>query len=248
MSETRDPRIRSAIYELLSVAFLYPTEETTQVVGAGAAELSDLVTETASPAVTAALTRLRESLATMDTSAVEAELETVFGHTVSKDCAPYEGEYGKAHVFEKSQTLADLSSFYSAFGMSLNPDIKERLDHISVELEFMHMLSMKEAYAKSSGHTDQQLELCRDAQHRFLSNHLGTWVTPFSDRLRKRAGGEGYYAAVAELLDAHMGLELSDVEIEAVMAEPSESPPDPEEDRDCEMEEALEFAEEVLPR
>lgn len=50
-------------------------------------------------------------------AALESAHAACFGHAVSKDCPPYEAEYGQAHIFEKTQTLADISGFYRAFGL-----------------------------------------------------------------------------------------------------------------------------------
>src|SRR3990172_4946219 len=50
-------------------------------------------------------------------AALEIAHAACFGHAVSKDCPPYEAEYGQAHIFEKTQTLADISGFYRAFGL-----------------------------------------------------------------------------------------------------------------------------------
>ena len=39
--------------------------------------------------------------------------------------------------------MGDIAGFYSAFGVQLSQDIHERLDHLSVELEFLHFLATK---------------------------------------------------------------------------------------------------------
>ena len=86
-------------------------------------------------------------LDTQTTDHLQASYLECFGHTISKECPPYETEYGQAHIFEKSQSLADIAGFYQAFGVDLAPDLNDRLDHISVELEFMQRVSQREVRA-----------------------------------------------------------------------------------------------------
>ena len=132
----------------------------------------------------------------------------VFGHALSKDCPPYGSEYGQAHIFEKTQTLADAAGFYRAFGLALAEDLHDRPDHIAVELEFMEFLCLKQAWADSKGHSHGQLALCRKAQRNFLADHLGFWAFSFARRLRQRPD-PGPFAAWAGLLESFLAQELA---------------------------------------
>lgn len=135
------------------------------------------------------------------------EYVRVFGHTISKECPPYETEYGAPHLFEQTQALADLAGFYRAFGLEVRSGAGERLDHLGIELEFMHVLTYKEAYALEH-HTLSRADLCREAQEKFLCEHLGTWIDDFSARLAQRAK-EGPYVAYAATLGRFMAAELT---------------------------------------
>ncbi|MBI1976546.1 MAG: molecular chaperone TorD family protein [Candidatus Omnitrophica bacterium] len=92
--------------------------------------------------------------------------------------------------------MADITAFYTAFGLRLDPLIHERADHITVECEFMHFLIYKEVYALEHDGEEKAL-LCRQAASRFLSEHLGRWMPAFSARLAKQAGG-GILKEIAE--------------------------------------------------
>lgn len=113
-----------------------------------------------------------------------------FGHTVRGDCPMNEIEYGdiKADPLFQPHRLADLGAFYAAFGLEMTPDAVERQDHISLELEFMSVLAAKEAYAFEHQIDDERLALCRDAQRKFLREHLGRWTPGFTRRLARIAG------------------------------------------------------------
>ena len=113
-----------------------------------------------------------------------------FGHTVRGDCPMNEIEYGdiKADPLFQPHRLSDLGAFYAAFGLQVTPDAAERVDHISIELEFMSVLAAKEAYAIEHQFEAEQLDLLRDAQKKFLREHLGRWTPAFTRRLAKMAG------------------------------------------------------------
>jgi DMSO reductase family type II enzyme chaperone len=115
---------------------------------------------------------------------------TCFGHTVRGDCPMNEIEYGdiKADPLFQPHRLADLGAFYAAFGLEMAPDAAERQDYISIELEFMSVLAAKEAYALEHQLDDEEAALCREAQKKFLREHLGRWTPAFTRRLARLAG------------------------------------------------------------
>ena len=114
---------------------------------------------------------------------------TCFGHTVRGACPVNEIEYGdiKADPLFQPHRLADLGAFYAAFGLEMAPDAAERQDHISIELEFMSVLAAKEAYALEHQLDDEQAAICREAQKKFLREHLGRWTPAFTRRLARMA-------------------------------------------------------------
>jgi TorA maturation chaperone TorD len=103
--------------------------------------------------------------------------------TLQADCPPYEAQYGKAHLFQQSQELADIAGFYKACGLAA--PAKERVDHLAVELEFMSFLALKEAYALHDGAPDRAAEV-RDMQRQFLTEHLARWAPAFATRFEER--------------------------------------------------------------
>jgi TorA maturation chaperone TorD len=133
-----------------------------------------------------------------------------FGHTVRGDCPMNEIEYGdiKADPLFQPHRLSDLGAFFAAFGLELAPDAAERIDHISIELEFMSVLAAKEAHALEHQSDEAALGTLRDAQKKFLREHLGRWSLAFSRRLGRMAEGT-VPGAVAKLLGAFIKLECT---------------------------------------
>ncbi len=193
---------RSRVYSYLAACFRYPDAESWAGI-AGHEELSTFTyacTQLAEEKEYRSLRRYFGGLpASKDTDLEKLQdaYQEVFGHTISKHCPPYETEYGNLHLFRQSDVLADLSGFYNAFGVAPREG-KERLDHISIQLEFLYLVTFKEAHALEEGKA-KEAEICRQAQATFLEDHFGGWAPIFAKRL-ERKNPEGIYGDAARLL------------------------------------------------
>ncbi|MCA9157312.1 MAG: molecular chaperone TorD family protein [Planctomycetales bacterium] len=144
---------------------------------------------------------------------LNAQYERTFGLLVSAACPPYETEYiNSKYTFQRSQTLADVSGYYRAFGLTTSSTSAERPDHIVLELEFMAFLLSKERQAhqnRESLERQTHLDVCRRAQRRFLSEHLAVWASLFAKLVQRENPGGFYEAAgifLAALIPAERGL------------------------------------------
>jgi len=200
VSDTDLALCRAALYSAMALGFRPPTDETRErlVSEEGARALAEAAGALGSPnaaGICAAALRL---------SAAETSLPTLsdaylrlFGHTARGRVPPYETEYGAEALFQQPQELGDLGGFYSAFGLSMNPAIHERADHVSCECEFLSFLALKEAYALESGDT-AMLEETRKAARLFLRDHLARFVPAFARKLITEGKGT-FYEALGEL-------------------------------------------------
>lgn len=182
---------RSQLYRFLADALLYPTENWLRdapLVEPALAELD--------------LSAYRLSDSAIDLAQLQAEHRHVFGLTGSL-C--YETEYGLPHEYRQSQELADIAGFYRAFGFENGGGIRERPDYLPTELEFMHTLTLKEAAAREAGQAEH-VEICVDAQRKFLRDHLAHWLPLFSKRLEQLAV-DGVYGDLAVLAAAFVAAE-----------------------------------------
>jgi DMSO reductase family type II enzyme chaperone len=193
---------RTWLYRFLAQAYQDPTADTwAQLTHPTAHSTLELtvntlaVPESPLPATAAAL---RSQLQPESFESFLAAYLAVFGHAARGRCPLNEIEYGdiKADPLFQPHRLADLAAFYRAFGLELADDADERHDHLCLELEFMCVLVAKEAYALEHQLDAESLSVCRDAQKRFLREHLGRWTPAFCRRLARMAG-ESPLAALA---------------------------------------------------
>jgi TorA maturation chaperone TorD len=121
---------------------------------------------------------------------IRNEFVNVFGHTLSKQIAPYALEHLKnSDVFFRTQKLADLNGFYKAFGMEV--ESIERADHISTQTEFLSFLLLKELLALTN-ELDEEKEICETAFIDFNQNHFSDWAKMFAGNLADKINGDFY--------------------------------------------------------
>lgn len=188
---------RALLLRLVSQSLSYPT-------GVGVRRLLDddvpLALSTAEhlpDAVRAALSAFVEELDGATASSLEAGYCEVFTHVHSGDCPVYETDYGPRDVWRQSNELADIAGFYRAFGFD---PVGERPDHAAVELEFLHVLAYKEAWATAQG-DEAHADVCRKATVAFARDHALAWLPALAGRIEVLAG-DGPYAACGRVLNA----------------------------------------------
>jgi TorA maturation chaperone TorD len=122
---------------------------------------------------------------------LEYEYINVFGHTLSKNTAPYGLEHlPNQEIFIKTQSMADISGFYKAFG--LQPAARERVDFISVEAEFLSYLILKELIARQKKYGEEKIAVARNAQRDFLKDHFAGWTLKLAGNVAAQASVRFY--------------------------------------------------------
>ncbi len=196
---------RSAAYRLLCQATMYPSanvitalrEEDLPQAWAAAEILDDSFSEP--------LAAFAQELQNSTPDDLQREHGRIFSHLLSLDCPTCETVYTAKEIFDETAQLSDIAGFFRAFGMELAE--RERPDHITVELEFMHLLTSKEAVAQLH-HGPEKARICRVVQRKFVQDHLGRWGRQFAQQLAGRAP-VGLFAATAALLDAFLADEVT---------------------------------------
>ena len=220
---------RSFVHRFLAKAYEDPTSESWQWLCAPATQESLRAAWT----VAAGILPVAPFLPAGFDSFLNAYL-AAFGHAARGSCPLNEIEYGdiKADPLFQPHRLADLAAFYRAFGLEVTTDAGERQDHLCLELEFMCVLAAKEAYALEHQLAADQLAQCRDAQKKFLREHLGRWTPAFARRLAA-ATNEPTLRALAEFTRAFVESECVRFGVSSGSEELSLRPVDEAADRMC---------------
>ena len=128
--------------------------------------------------------------------------ERIFEASGGLCCSPNETDHvadSPQEGLRRTYELADVAGFYRAFGVEVQPGT-ERADHVAAELEFMHLLAVKEVVTIDQSDAEERAEICREAARDFLRDHLGRFAPRLAERLEE-ASTEPFYAAAGQLLD-----------------------------------------------
>ena len=87
----------------------------------------------------------------------------------------------------------DIVRFYDYFGYQLDEEFQWQMDHLSIELEFMHFLIIGEL------RSDKDKLSFQLGQYDFLEKHLINWVPPFLKKLSTLDESDIYTKIVIEL-------------------------------------------------
>lgn len=198
---------RSAVYEALALGLTYPTE-------AALERLSNLVADLAGHDVVRTyglaprLAAIGETLAVAGVDDLQLEHNRLFLGQVL--CSPHETEYER-DTFSKASQLADIAGFYNAWGLQTSETRRTMPDFIGTELEFLAMLTRREAYATLRGWANRR-KLAQESAQAFMQTHPGRWVNAFAGELREVAAETDagrFYAAVARLLEQFVVMDIA---------------------------------------
>ena len=229
LEECKDARIslhlaRGRLYNILSRGFSYPWNRNFFRPKTLLEPLDICLLEEGDWAkVKAIVTSFGKYLPKMAVKQAQAEFVRVFGHSVSQECPPYEMQYGtEGGVQSQTDVLVQLGGFYETFGFEMPKNrSKERVDHISVELEFMSFMCFREAYAIENGHDERKIGVLRAGVKKFMRNHLGRW-SPLFCIFAARKAERGLYKDLIGILSIIMKNEIDLLGVEPVKVEEPE--------------------------
>jgi putative dimethyl sulfoxide reductase chaperone len=191
---------RSLLYRLLASAFLYPdadvgsticSDEFVQSLRRSADALGE-------DDVVERIEHLRRAIGSPPDVGHDLAAEYVALFTRNVPCSPYGSRYLVRDVMARPRVLAEVTGYYTAFGVRVDQDHPDLPDHIGMELEFLGYLLAKEVYASDAG-WESRAAICRDARGRFLHEHMLLWIPSFRERLHEHARLL-FYPAVADVV------------------------------------------------
>lgn len=148
--------------------------------------------------------QLGEAFAAQDLQTLLVDYARLFLGPVHPLAKPYGSFWlsGGTQLMQDS-TMAVLE-LYEQGGLEIDEAFRELPDHVAVELEFLYLLTFTQNQARHLGDTDA-LSGSQRLQSRFLDQHLGAWIGPFT--VAVKAGAQtGFYRALAELTERFVRL------------------------------------------
>lgn len=98
--------------------------------------------------------------------------------------------YGSVYLEEERRIMGDSTidarSHYLLLGLDLSQSFKEAPDHVSAELEFMHVLTCRVCEAIESG-SRRLLDESLYQRESFLRKHIGAWIPAFTEKVAEHA-------------------------------------------------------------
>jgi len=169
------------------------------------------------------------SLINVEQAAEAAALGVWFAETSQEDLridytrlflGPYDirsKPYGSVYldgskVVMGNSTIAALA-LYREGGFAIDDAFTEVPDHIIVELEFLYLLNARLADVDWEAAERERLSAL---ERRFLYEHLGRWIGPFTDAMRKGAQTDFY----RKLADLTRGFTLEALQEQAALQKP----------------------------
>jgi DMSO reductase family type II enzyme chaperone len=185
---------RSHVYAALCDAISFPDGERLAAIARGElAEALRAAVERAAPELSAGADWAALSEAGAGDHDLAVEYTRLFEVGASgPPCTLYGGLYGDARM----KTMEEAVRFYNHFGLTLSEDPRELPDHLTTELEFLHVLAFREAEALAGG---ADAGAYRRAQRDFVARHPGRWLPELVERLGRARAGR-FYVALFTLL------------------------------------------------
>ena len=107
----------------------------------------------------------------------------------------------------QDSTMAVLE-LYADGGFEIDENFRELPDHIAAELEFLYLLIYRENEARRNV-DPETLKATLSLRKRFLDQHIGAWVEPFTAAVRAGAQS-GFYCELAELTRHFFSMETGE--------------------------------------
>ena len=193
--------LRSRLYRWLASAFLSPDpERRARLQAEGQALLAQGLDDYPfSPHLRRAVTALQSAQG--DDIATAETHTSLFNLPADRaSCPPLGCDYLSERGGTKFDEMARIDGFYQKIGIEPRAYIRDRPDHLSVELEALAIITLVEADARKEGQ-EEVVQAAHQGVERFLRLHLLCWFPRFRERVRAH-DPIGMYACLADAVHA----------------------------------------------
>jgi len=157
------------------------------------------------PALAAYAKRLGEDFSAEGYQALLLDYTRLFlgpNHIIAK---PYGSVWLEGGNTVMGESTMAVQALYQEGGFDMSEEFREVPDHVAVELEFLYLLIYRENEAVRNGEHDAR-EAKAALRQRFLDEHLGRWVGPFTTAV-KTGAQSNFYRQLAELTHRFVGMQ-----------------------------------------
>ncbi len=203
---------RSALYALLGEAFGYPRGDVLEAIRSG--ELTRRLQEW-SARVDPSLGNQVDWQALADAGDHDEALPTEFTRLFDPGTsAPPCSLHGGLHVGPQMITMEEVLRFYHHFNLAPAAGSRETPDHLTAELEFLHVLAFGEADLSTRG---EDATAWRLGRRDFIARHPGRWVPLMRAKLEQQ-NPPPFYLQLVALLEQCLATDLAELEARNGMA------------------------------
>ena len=141
--------------------------------------------------------RIGDAYAAEDPESLLVDYTRLFLGPVDTLAKPYGSAWlGGQQALMQDSTVA-VQQLYEEGGFEISEDFRELPDHVAAELEFLYLLIFRETEAQRNGDLESTNAMTALRQ-RFLAEHLGAWIDPFTQAVENGAQ-TAFYRELAEL-------------------------------------------------
>lgn len=149
--------------------------------------------------------KLGEAFAAQDLQLLLVDYTRLFLGPLQMLATPYGSFWLREATGPGPDAAPSVLELYRQGGFDIDDEFRELPDHVAVELEFLYLLNFTKNQACQAGRISD-MESAELLQRRFLGEHLGAWIGPFSAAVK--AGAEtAFYRELAELSERFVRLQ-----------------------------------------
>lgn len=156
--------------------------------------------------------RLEEAFGAQDLQTLLVDYTRLFLGPIEARANPYGASWLTSPVAADDHPAPAVLELYSAGGFEIDPEFRELPDHVAVELEFLYLLTFNSNRAQAAGKADERPDL-EPLRRRFLDEHLGAWIGPFTAAI-KQGAETAFYRELAELTERFLMIESVSVDLD----------------------------------
>jgi putative dimethyl sulfoxide reductase chaperone len=150
-----------------------------------------------SPAFAQGAQRMGAAFAAEDPETLLVDYTRLFLGPVAPLSKPYGSSWQEGQQTLMRESTMAVQELYEQGGFEIDEDFHDLPDHVAVELEFLYLLIFRGTQATASGDLDAMNAMAL-LRRRFLAEHLGAWIGPFTTAMHDGAETE-FYRELAEL-------------------------------------------------